>query len=65
MREFQLRVASTFYDNNRKYNTWLGLPNAITKRRQAYEIDHIFIPKNQLSKTPIWKENSTVPIAHK
>ena len=22
MREFQLRAASTFYDNNRKYNTW-------------------------------------------
>ena len=51
MREFQLRAASFFYDNNRKYNTWLGLPNPITKKRQAYQIDHIFIPKYQLSKT--------------
>ena len=51
MREFQLRAASTFYDNNRKYNTWLGLPNATTKKRQAYQIDHIFIPKYQLNKT--------------
>ena len=51
MREFQLRAASTFYDNNRKYNTWLGLPNAATKKRQAYQIDHIFIPKYQLNKT--------------
>ena len=51
MREFQLRAASTFYDNNRKYNTWLGLPNATTKKRQAYQIDHIFIPTYQLAKT--------------
>ena len=40
MREFQLRAATTFYDNNRT-----------TKRRQAYQIDHIFIPKYQLNKT--------------
>ena len=51
MREFQLRAASTFYDNNRKYNTWLGLPNATAKKRQAYQIDHIFIPRHQLNKT--------------
>ena len=47
MREFQLRAASTFYDNNRKYNTWLGLPDPKTRKRQAYQLDHIFIPKQQ------------------
>jgi hypothetical protein len=48
MREFELRAASTFFDNNGKYNTWLGLPNTVTKNRKAYQIDHIFIPKLQL-----------------
>ncbi len=51
MREFELRAASTYFDNNRKYNTWLGLPNANTKKRKAYQIDHIFIPKLQLCQT--------------
>ena len=51
MREFQLRAASTFYDNNRKYNTWLGLPDPKTRKRQPYQLDHIFIPKQQLCHT--------------
>jgi hypothetical protein len=51
MREHQLRAASTFFDNNRKYNTWLGIPNAITKKRYAYQLDHIFIPKHLLCHT--------------
>jgi hypothetical protein len=51
MREFELRAASTYFANNRKYNTWLGLPNANTKKRKAYQIDHIFIPKLQLCQT--------------
>ncbi len=41
MHEHELRATSTFYDNNRKYNTWLGLPNAVTKKRQAYQLDHM------------------------
>ncbi len=51
MREFELRAASTYFNNNMKYNTWLGLPNANTKKRKAYQIDHIFIPKLQLCQT--------------
>ncbi len=51
MREHQLRAASTFFDNNGKYNTWLGIPNAITKKRYAYQLDHIFKPKHQLCYT--------------
>jgi hypothetical protein len=51
MREFNLRAASTFCDNNWKYNTWIGLPNLTTRKRQAYQIDHIFIPKDQLYNT--------------
>jgi hypothetical protein len=48
MRDHQLRAASTFFNNNRKYNTWLGIPNATMKKRHAYQLDHIFIPKHQL-----------------
>ncbi len=51
MREFKLRAASTYFNNNRKYNLWLGHPNASTKKRKAYQIDHIFIPKLQLCQT--------------
>jgi hypothetical protein len=51
MREHQLRASSTFFDNNRKYNTWLGIPNAKTKKRFAYQLDHVFIPKHQLCYT--------------
>jgi hypothetical protein len=51
MREFDLRAARTFFNNNRKYNTWLGLPNTATKKRQMYQLDHIFIPKLQLCHT--------------
>ncbi len=51
MREHNLRAASTFFDNNRKYNTWLGLPNPLTGKRKAYQLDHIFIPCQQLGQT--------------
>jgi exonuclease III len=51
MREHRLRAASTFFDNNRKYNTWLGLPNPTTGKRKAYQIDHILIPYHQLCLT--------------
>jgi hypothetical protein len=51
MQEHKLRAASTFFDNNQKYNMCLGLPNAIMKKRQAYQLDHIFIPKLQLCHT--------------
>jgi hypothetical protein len=51
MREHQIRAASTFFDNNNKYNTWLGIPNAISKKRCPYQLDHIFIPKHQLCLT--------------
>jgi hypothetical protein len=51
MHEHNLRAASTFFDNNHKYNTWLGLPNPMTGRRRAYQLDHIFIPHRQLDQT--------------
>jgi hypothetical protein len=51
MHEHNLRAVATFYDNNRKYNTWLGLPNPATGKRKAYQIDHIFIPHQQLGQT--------------
>ncbi len=51
MREHNLRAASTFFDNNKKYNTWLAPPKPESKKRRAYQIDHIFIPKNQLCHT--------------
>ena len=51
MREFQLRAASSFFDNNNKYNTWIAPPHPITKQRIPYQLDQIFIPKNQLCYT--------------
>jgi hypothetical protein len=51
MREFQLRAASSFFDNNNKYNTWLAPPQAPTEKRKAYQLDQIFIPKSQLCQT--------------
>jgi hypothetical protein len=48
MRDFELRAASTFFDNNGKYNTWIGLPNAHKRKKRAYQIDQIFILKLQL-----------------
>jgi hypothetical protein len=51
MREQQLRAATSFFDNNNKYNTWLGLPQPTTKKRVAYQLDQIFIPRNQLCYT--------------
>jgi exonuclease III len=51
MRSHNLRAASTFFDNNRKYNTWLSPPTAPTMKRNAYQLDHILIPKNQLCYT--------------
>jgi hypothetical protein len=51
MREHRLRAAGTFFDNNRKYNTWLGLPSPTTGKRKAYQIDHILIPHHQLCLT--------------
>ncbi len=51
MHEHRLRAASTFFDINRKYNTWLGLPNSTTEKRRAYQLDHIFIPQQQLCQT--------------
>ena len=51
MWEHQLQAATSFFDNNNKYNTWLGLPQPTTKKRIVYQLDHIFIPKNQLCYT--------------
>ncbi len=51
LREHQLRAATTFFDNNNKYNTWLAPPHPTTGKRQAYQLDHIFIPKYQLAHT--------------
>jgi hypothetical protein len=51
MREFQLRAASSFFDDNNKYNTWLAPPQAPTEKRKAYQLDQIFIPKSQLCQT--------------
>ena len=51
MREHQLRAAATFFDNNNKYNTWLAPPHPSTAKRQAYQLDHILIPKSQLCQT--------------
>ena len=51
MREHQLRAAATFFDNNNKYNTWLAPTHPSTGKRQAYQLDHIFIPKYQLCHT--------------
>jgi hypothetical protein len=51
MREHNLRATATFFDNNHKYNTWLGLPNPATGKRRAYQIDHIFVPHQQLGQT--------------
>jgi len=51
MREFQLRAAGSFFDNNNKYNTWLAPPQAPTEKRKAYQLDQIFIPKSQLCQT--------------
>jgi hypothetical protein len=50
MREHRLKAASTFINNNRKYNTWLGLPNPATEKK-AHQIDHILIPYHQLCLT--------------
>jgi hypothetical protein len=52
MREFNLRAASTYFDNHRKYNTWLGLPNATTKKKKS-------IPNRSYShtKTPTMSNN--------
>jgi hypothetical protein len=50
MREFELRAASTFFDNNGQYNAWLGLPDAHT-REKSIQIDQILIPKLQLCQT--------------
>mmetsp|Transcript_18353 Transcript_18353/g.26078 ORF Transcript_18353/g.26078 Transcript_18353/m.26078 type:complete len:120 (-) Transcript_18353:72-431(-) len=51
MREHQLRAEATFFDNNNKYNTWLAPPHPSTGKRQAYQLDHIFIRKYQLCHT--------------
>jgi hypothetical protein len=51
MREYQLRAASTFFNNNNKYNTWLAPPQSSTEKRKAYQLDQIFIPKSQLCQT--------------
>ncbi len=51
MREFQLRAAATFFDNNNKYNTWLAPPHPTTRKRRAYQLDQILIPKHQLRYT--------------
>jgi hypothetical protein len=49
--EHNLRAASTFFDNNNKYNTWICPPNATTNKRTAHQLDHIFILKKQLHYT--------------
>jgi hypothetical protein len=51
MRSHNLRAASTFFENNRKYNIWLSLPSTPSMKRNAYQLDHIHIPKNQLCHT--------------
>ena len=51
MREYQIRAASSFFDNNNKYNTWLAPPQSQTEKRKAYQLDQIFISKNQLCHT--------------
>ena len=51
MREYQLWATSSFFENNNKYNTWLVLPQLQTEKRKAYQLDQIFIPKNQLCQT--------------
>ncbi len=48
MREFDLRVTSTYFDINGEYNTLLGLPDANTRKRKAYQINYILSPKLQL-----------------
>ena len=58
MREFQLRAAGSFFDNNNKYNTWLAPPQAPTEKRKAYQLDQIFIPKSQLCQTSNVKRKS-------
>jgi len=51
MREFQLRAATSFFDNNNKYNTWLAPPHPSSGKRRAYQLDQIFIQKHQLRHT--------------
>jgi len=51
MRDYQLRAASSFFDSNNKYNTWLAPPRSQTEKRKAYQLDEIFIPKNKLCHT--------------
>jgi hypothetical protein len=46
MREHDLRAASTFFDCNKKFNTWKN-----PKNQCPYQIDHFLIPKHQLCHT--------------
>jgi hypothetical protein len=46
MREHDLRAASTFFDCNNKFSTWMN-----PKNQCPYQIDHFFIPKHQLCHT--------------
>ena len=46
IRALNLRAVSTFFDCNDNYDTWI---NPGTK--EAFQIDHILIPKNQLIQT--------------
>jgi hypothetical protein len=49
--EHNLVAAANVFDNNHKYNTCLGIPNPATGKRKAYQIDHIFVPHQQLCQT--------------
>ncbi len=46
MREHNLIAASTFFNSNKKYNTWRNLWD-----RRPHQIDHLLIPKSQLYHT--------------
>jgi hypothetical protein len=46
MREHDLRAASTFFESNKKYNTWRN-----PRDKRPHQIDHFLIPRNQLCHT--------------